>query len=335
MSAPGQPVRSFLRAVHRRLIVVRLMESMGGGLLIGSAAALPLVLIQLYREVPAWPAAILLMIIGALGGMVFALRTWPSQLAAARLADTQLKLADLLSTTVAMQPLHGDPWVASIRAMADARCGELSPSRLILNRWGMRAWGGIGLSTALVLAISLLGSDPQPLRARPTDADAGSAADFPQKSLENSNFRDEAGNSSDPAHRMGSTLADGIEEFAADATSSENAQKLRDGTPQDGGGEGKTSSARVPETVPPAKGSGTAAEGEISSGGGGESSNSANGIDVTPVTGSGNGASTDVPAWESASWPDDQQRAMQAMDDGTIPDAYRDLVREYFRPERP
>src|SRR5207248_7205485 len=43
----------FIAAVHRRLIVVRALESLGVCLLIASAAALPIVLLQMFRGQPA------------------------------------------------------------------------------------------------------------------------------------------------------------------------------------------------------------------------------------------------------------------------------------------
>ena len=37
-----------------------------------------------------------------------------------------------------------------------------------------------------------------------------------------------------------------------------------------------------------------------------------------------------VPPWQSQSWPADAARASDALHHGGIPDAYRDLVRDYF-----
>jgi hypothetical protein len=335
MPVTGQPLCSFLRAVHRRLILVRWVESVGGGVLAGSAAALPLVAIQLYRHEPAWPAALLLMVVGAMGGMVFALRTWPSRMTAARLADSQLNLADLLSTTVAMQDLQDDPWVVSVRAIADSRCRELSPSQLVLNRWGARAWGGVGLSTALVLAVSLLGSDPHSLQARSDKADerpaAQSRSEVPLDS-EVRNSTEVARKQQNPAH---STAPDESGEYASESTLRENAQKLRDGSPHEGQSEGTTGLAHLPQPIRSMNPSSARSTGEISDGQGDGPANTAVGNDGNANAGIGDDASVDVPAWKSASWPEDRARALHAIDDGHIPDAYRDLVREYFLPERP
>jgi hypothetical protein len=37
-----------------------------------------------------------------------------------------------------------------------------------------------------------------------------------------------------------------------------------------------------------------------------------------------------APPWQTASWPQQQAMALQAVQQGKVPDQYRDLVRGYF-----
>ena len=150
----------FVRAVRRRIIVVRAIEGAGVGIAISAAFALVLAcsLLWLGREGFALSAAMLMG--GAVIGASWALRKWPAELTAAAEADRQLKLSDLLATAWARRD-ESDPWQHAVVVMAEARCRTLSPSSVILARFGSRAWSGIGLSAALVLTISSLSMSPR------------------------------------------------------------------------------------------------------------------------------------------------------------------------------
>jgi hypothetical protein len=50
---------------------------------------------------------------------------------------------------------------------------------------------------------------------------------------------------------------------------------------------------------------------------------------MTSVQGDRNAA-----PWTSDRWPADRAAALQAVQDGRVPDAYRDLVRDYFDANR-
>jgi hypothetical protein len=60
-------------------------------------------------------------------------------------------------------------------ATADARCRTLAANDVILNRFGGRAWGGIGLAAALVLTLGLMSANPRPSVARATGPSNDSA----------------------------------------------------------------------------------------------------------------------------------------------------------------
>ena len=68
--------------------------------------------------------------------------------------------------------------------------------------------------------------------------------------------------------------------------------------------------------------SGARGEGPASDGGRGEPSGVA-------VATSGHAANVAEP-WRTDSWEQDRAAALQAVENGTVPDAYRDLIRDYF-----
>jgi AhpD family alkylhydroperoxidase len=101
-------------------------------------------------------------------------------MAAAMETDRQLRWDDLLGSAVALanrqsaamnrrpSPQSGDargatafaapidPWMAAVIAMADARAAGVAPRSVVLNRWGVRAWGGVALACAGVVALALV-----------------------------------------------------------------------------------------------------------------------------------------------------------------------------------
>ncbi|MGB7157634.1 MAG: hypothetical protein WBD40_06185, partial [Tepidisphaeraceae bacterium] len=91
----------FLRAVHRRWVVLRAAESVGISVLIGSALALLVLPILLWRDEPAMPLVLATIVIAAMCGLVAGVIRRPDVMSAATEADRQLGLADLLSTALA------------------------------------------------------------------------------------------------------------------------------------------------------------------------------------------------------------------------------------------
>jgi hypothetical protein len=62
-----------------------------------------------------------------------------------------------------------------------------------------------------------------------------------------------------------------------------------------------------------------------------QSQNPADAAAASRTASSGAGAKQKTPPWSSSSWDADRGAAGQAMRDGRVPDAYRDVVSEYFR----
>src|SRR5438477_444062 len=149
---------SFVRAVHRRMVVLRALERVGICVLGGCVILLILMPILIWRGQATLELVGAALGAGALAGFAWGIASRPTQLAAAVEADRQLKWADLLSTAQSVrQGGHDDEFSRSILAIVEARSRQASPSAVVLNRIGARGWGGIGLALALVAGLSLMG----------------------------------------------------------------------------------------------------------------------------------------------------------------------------------
>ena len=105
----------------------------------------PLVAIAIFRGSPAIPLAITAVAVGITSGLIWGWIGRPSRLAAAMEADRQLGSADLLSSALSLSNRTDDPWSSAVVVEADRWATLHSPSSVLLNRLGARAWGGIGI----------------------------------------------------------------------------------------------------------------------------------------------------------------------------------------------
>jgi hypothetical protein len=350
--ASKEPVRSghreferFIRRVRRRFLMLRLLERTGLGILVACAAALPLLLIAIWRGLPAMPLASAMLVAGALAGLLWGILTRPGDLEAATEADRQLDWADLLASALSVAARGDDPWARAVGSMANSRCRQASPATIVLNRLGARAWGGIGLATALVVAVGVL---PTSSTFAPAQNKTGlSAGD----ALLNPNTGEPVGRAF--ARPARTTLAQPEPEdvmkgrFGQDPTASADSdspnrhasadnhspgQNLADAKSQ-GAGAGRTDIKNSGELPAPRQGSDAAssdAKGTSSASGIGKSNPSAQGQGATSGVASDDATRNSVPPWRSSGWAQDVQRADDALNSGQIPDAYRDVVRGYF-----
>ena len=363
----------FLRALYRRLVVLRLLECAGLGMAIGSAGAVVLLPILLWRGQPALPFAVAVLGLGAAAGLAWGLLRRPGVMSAAMEADRQLRLADLLGTAWLIRDGGGgggqttaatDPWSRTVLAMAEARCREVSPSAVVLHRLGARAWGGVGLASALVLTLGALSTRPQIVRAeRPAEAarlpiptlppmppappetaddSHGSprrpGSPGPQEAVEPDpgeaeRVRTETGDGPESPARTANAAGSGAagEENAGDGAGRGEDAVPRPGAETDPGGASlPTESSR---TTDPA-----AADAAATAGGSGRRNPGA--ADQAAARA---GATTSADAdpqrdrssatpWHGPDWAGDVRRAHEAIDAGRVPDAYRDLIRGYFEP---
>jgi hypothetical protein len=97
-------------------------------------------------------------------------------------------------------------------------------------------------------------------------------------------------------------------------------------------GIGRTNqSAGHPPSQTTASSIGTSNQNGTVAGGGAAMSNPENGRPESNSASTATPGHTSAAPWDSATWPSDRAAALQATDNGGVPDAYRDVVRDYFR----
>jgi hypothetical protein len=244
-----------------------------------------------------------------------------------------------------------DEWALTVVAVADHRCRQHTPSQVLLNRLGARGWGGIGLAAALALTLAALSSAPGELRAG--IARGGAATTGPRERMPDPSERFAGGtrpptaytptpspgedrrfDPSDPGvarRRTNGGDESGNASAAANSRSNSASENGRGG----GAGKAPDRGARQPAAEPdaPLPGSNPRERGDgVKGSGGGSTSRPSSETDASPGSAASGAADSAQrpPAWQSPSWPTDAQRAQDAIDAGRVPDAYRDLVRDYF-----
>jgi hypothetical protein len=307
---------SFLRRFRRRWIAWRMAECSGICAAVAAGVGLFIVPILLWRDQPALECAMILLSIGALAGFLWACIHRPTILQTAGEIDRQLQLHDLLSTALRFDASHDAAFAAIVIRQAEARCAEISPSQLILYRLGSRAWGGIGLVTALLLSVAMLSAHPylsDAQAASPSsnfDSQGSDSAHSPQQiaiaTAPADPITDHSLNSGDPASAADSFADAGHRTQSPTHFSSSDATGSAAGRSSDG----KNSFLKQ---VAPHDAIVTQA-----------------GDPASSETAVGGATSASTPAWRGGDWSADQINAMQEIRSGQIPTADRDLVREYF-----
>lgn len=328
----------FVRAVRRRMVLLRLLERMG--MAIAGAAALSLLLagVLIWRGQPAANVVSLFLSLAGAAGLVWGLMNRPTLLAAAEEADRQLRLADLLSTAMSVgEQTFDEPFAHTVHNLAVARCAALSPSALVLRKLTGRAWSGIGLTTALAVSAALLSSRPSLLQAQPgnspfvaldrlNDPTAERAGGSPAWPDLTARPRGDAGTESDVGRTGNNSEANSGTTKTGDGgtgnSNSSDGQGTGSASTPDGGG--PRDPMNVPGTHAKSGGTGPAA------GGVGEAAGDAAVGEGGSTSTSGSPLRAATPPWRSADWTNRQADALHAVESGEIPDAYRDLVREYF-----
>jgi hypothetical protein len=255
-------------------------------------------------------------------------------------------LADLLVTVAALDRGRGTPvgdeLSAAVRATADARCSALLPSDVVLNRLGARAWGGIGLSAALVLTLALIPT-AHPMRSQAADSDAAVADalrsspivsnDLPV-STPSDHANAQANRGGDQTNDDGTSRINSMSEQAGQSPTNNGVSHAN--TNGIGGGASVSANASLPNRptpsaasdVPPAADRGTV---ESSTGVSPVSEGSGTGETPVPHGTVNPGHARRVAPWESANWPAAARSAEQAVSRGDVSPRQRDLVREYFQ----
>lgn len=338
----------FVRQVRRRWIAWQMLERMGIGMVAASAVSLTLMPVLLWRGQATIIPALMFLCLGCAIGMLWSCSTAPTLLQAAMLADRQLGLNDLLSTAITLPTDSSNRWEAMVIAHASSRCHGLGANQVFVRRLGARAWGGIGLVGALPLILALMSSDPLPLAA-------GMRSSGPIPPIESWEVHQPSG----PILVLTQHLAQGLESSDAAWSDLANGDALSRGDRETLSDTGKNISGQNPTD----DGRGTASgrsddmrwqplsyEGSVA---GAQfnldspdyrATTSSWGANTPAMMTDSFGLRSDVfgqtasqapdlavvPRWRSSRWPaTDQSTAVQPVPD-QVPDAYRDLVREYF-----
>src|SRR5438067_2086033 len=154
-------------------MITRSLERIGVCILIACMLAAILAGVLIWRGESAMNVIVACVGAGTILGLIVGWTTRPSLFDAAVEVDRQLNLADLLATAISIrrdQTVIADSldhqWSSTILALAEARCATIANEALMLRRFGIRAWGGIGLCTAIVLTLGMFSSNPLILQAR-------------------------------------------------------------------------------------------------------------------------------------------------------------------------
>jgi hypothetical protein len=283
-------------------------------------------------------------------GLTWGLASRPTKLAAAMEVDRQLGWSDLLGTAWMLRRPGGEAEMErTVIAMAEARCTSTAASAVVLNRLGMRGWGGIGLAGALVLGVSLFGGDPNRAAAARTVAagpqswqeieamqERGNTARM-NASADNRRAKPGLGGDDDDPANSTSTTPDTASGTAANAASNNGVGGAREGTGAGAGQSASRAGGSKPGANAAAGGDVNAKEGTVgatSAGGSGTASEStANGGGQSGSSAGANAVRKAAPVWRGQGWPADQAAAQAAIVGGQVPDAYREMVREYFERE--
>ena len=336
------------------MVVLRGLERVGVCLLMGCGVALVLMAVAYWRgrEVGVIGAAALGL--AAVCGIGWAMVARPTRMASAGAADKQLGLHDLLTTALILRRMEmtrndsgaDQEFAGAMLLSAEAATVSVNPSAIVLNRFGARSWGGIGLAVALVGAMAMLGGDPAATRA-------GSVATVGPKSWmeveeqqggkgnemriaaapDLRRSRPGTGEDADDPLKSGSSAEDQTTTNIANAPAAADggAGASRAGV---GAGAGQSTASGKGGAIPPAAGGTNAAGASSLTGSGGtgaaESGNAGDGGSTAGATAGTTTGRRPAPPWRSAQWAADQAGARQAVAEGRVPDAYREMVRDYF-----
>jgi uncharacterized membrane protein YgcG len=338
--------RKFIAAVWRRILVVRIVESIAVATAIAAAAGLALMPILWWRGQSGLPLAFAMLLLGASCGLIWGISRRPTRFGAAVEADRQLNLHDLLGTVYQLSRNAGatdDAWRNSIALVSDGRCRSLRPSAVVVNRLGLRAWGGIGVLGSLLLTLGLF-------TARPIEVTAASSPESnplnaqqniqPSIALANQASRriarppgpggtDDISQRGFPEDRPVDSKGDSIARTRAARTNS-----VSNNGGSTGGGAAVSHQSAIPHQSAALQDFSENAlhstSGPIAAGAGqGESHANLPG-DSAGTTAASNSRSH-TPPWTASQWSGDSAAAQGAISAGQVPDTDADLVRDYFQ----
>lgn len=321
-----------------------MVERVGLCLLIACSVAVILSFILISRGESALLLTLVCLGCGLLGGILVGWMMRPSLFDTAVEVDRQLHLADLLATALSIQKQKtvcadsfDEQWSTTIVAMAEARCTSIEGESLALRRLGAGTWGGVGLFTALVLTIGFLSANPLVPQALGFSAGESQVSESQKQSLGRDSRR-----VVDPKDTPDAESADRsrIESKTESASRKESAHGDSSSNSIAANNHGGVGSARTTDGsannqnlagVSDAKSSQTG----VLANGGGRASDAGRAGDGSSSGVAGLSANRLPAPWKTDGWRAAQGRADEEIRAGEVPDAYRDLVHDYFDRKAP
>jgi hypothetical protein len=338
----------FIFAVRRRILLIRIAESIAVATAIASAAGLALLPLAWWRGQSALPMALGLFLLGILCGLSWGISRRPTVLQAAVEADRQLDLDDLLGTIVQLAgSVAESKWRESLAAFAENQCRslKLKSSAVIVSRLGLRAWAGVGILGALLLTFAALTARPGDVTAasssalayvpadssQPPDAAPTNVAEVPAPTAARPpgpGGTDDDSNRGFPENRP--------DDSTGGSSARQNPQSHSSGISSSPGNGVAVTAAPKPSAEWPQShnvGGDISHTGRVAPGAGrSDSGASAPGDTNATIAASAAGGAHPAP-WTTSGWPADAAAAQNSINTGRVPDADADLVRDYFRRE--
>ncbi|HEX8525259.1 MAG TPA: hypothetical protein VF669_23610 [Tepidisphaeraceae bacterium] len=319
------------------MLAMRAVEGAGVGASISAVLGSIVLAVMLFQGRSGWGVAAGLVALGAVAGTGWGLLKRPTLIEAAGEIDRQLNLHDLLATAMfARRSAPRDGWSMSVVAIANARCQSILPASLVLNRFGVRTWGGVGLSVALVMTLGVLSSLPAPLVARNVVENERFGVRDGMTGVEQKMTSVVAPLSGVDSERVGETPESGSpsDNYRAEKGSGSSGKGGTDGTASSSG---MSSGYTADSAATGLRNLGRAASGSgedgdtVSNGASGSTAVASHGTTGAGGT-SGGAAVSAAPPWEHEDWRGKREKAMQEVRSGPALDAYAPVVREYFQP---
>jgi hypothetical protein len=265
----------------------------------------------------------------------------PSLLNTASEIDRQFHLADLLATALMIRQsrtfvadAQDQTWSHTVLALAEARSVELVNQSLLLRRYGSRAWGGISLATATMLTLGVLSGNPMITRAGNFPSNPDAAGSVPPSPV---TLNENAGQSQIPLENQAESRNASRFDSSQQATDSSTA--TGDSTHQSntaldntGAGIGQTAEAPHQQNLPFGHSDvqSQSASGQTAAGGGNAARNGKGNADTNSTEAKSN-TGQHASDWPSNNAAASQNVGNQSARSDSVPDAYRDLVRDYFQ----
>lgn len=320
MSSAVGPTSPLLVAHLRRLRLRAILARLGDAAVIGGGAGAAAVLINLLAGSPFSPVP-LLVIVAVLITLLPLVRP-PTLVETAMRVDDENRLNDLLSSALLTSD-RDDDWCRILRMQAEATLDSLVTPRL--NRFGLRVHAACWMIAAAVLVAAMVGRsmgsrDARLLASVAESANSGARSDLTRLNRAGGIRAREAESEMNlPGADHATPSGSGDHRAAA-------------GEAADGRGAGRANSIDMSPTLPRdlVQSDASGSNGTVRGGASGRATDGSGDRSTRHGVVRDDSASRRVAPWMTDAWPERRAAALSAVDAGRVPDAYRDLVRDYF-----